>query len=104
MIPLLFIAPFLTDLGNGHIIPPWTIEILSVALIGGGYEAGLVFLERSNTGFDPALSSMRDPEAVVGHDSTGDAGEFSPDKKDTGSRVRSAADCDCRQDAPKLQG
>jgi two-component system sensor kinase FixL len=60
MIPLLFIAPFLTDLVNGHIILPWTVEILSVALIGGGYSAALVFLERSNTGFDPAPSSMRD--------------------------------------------
>jgi two-component system, LuxR family, sensor kinase FixL len=60
MIPFLFIAPFLADLVNGHILPPWTVEILSIALIGGGYSAALVFLERSDTGFDPAPSSMRD--------------------------------------------
>src|SRR5277367_5228132 len=51
MIPLLFIAPFLTDLVNEHILLPWTVEVLSVALIGGGYSAALVYLERSNTGF-----------------------------------------------------
>ncbi|HKN29211.1 MAG TPA: MASE1 domain-containing protein [Roseiarcus sp.] len=60
MIPFLFIGPFLADLVNGTIIRPWSVEILSVAVIGGGYSAALVFLQRSNTRFDPALSSTRD--------------------------------------------
>jgi integral membrane sensor domain MASE1 len=59
-IPFLFIGPFLADLVNGTIVLPWSVEILSVALIGGGYSAALVFLQRPNTPFDPALSSMRD--------------------------------------------
>ena len=58
MISLLFLGPFLADLVNGYIVLPWPVEILSVALIGGGYSAALVFLQRS--AFDPALSSMRD--------------------------------------------
>jgi two-component system sensor kinase FixL len=58
MIPLLFLAPFLADVVNGHFILPWTAEVLSVALIGGGYSAALAFLHRSS--FDPALSAMRD--------------------------------------------
>ena len=58
MIPFLFIGSFLADLVNGTVIRPWSVEILSVAAIGGGYSAALVFLQRSN--FDPALSSMRD--------------------------------------------
>src|SRR5271170_7037436 len=37
MIPFLFVSPFLADLVNGHMVLPWTIEILSVALIGAGY-------------------------------------------------------------------
>jgi two-component system, LuxR family, sensor kinase FixL len=60
MIPFLFIGPFLADLVNGHIVLPWTVEILSIALIGGGYSAALAYLGRSNARFDPALSSMRD--------------------------------------------
>jgi integral membrane sensor domain MASE1 len=31
-----------------------------VALIGGGYSTALAYLKRSQTRFDPALSSMRD--------------------------------------------
>ena len=58
MIPLLFLGPFLADLVNGHVVLPWSVEILSVALTGGGYSAALVLLKRFN--FDPALSSMRD--------------------------------------------
>ena len=59
-IPFLFIAPFLADLVNGTIIQPWSIEILSVALVGGIYSIALIFLQRANDTFDPALSSMRD--------------------------------------------
>ena len=47
MIPLLFLGPFLADLVNGHVLLPWSVEILSVAVVGGGYSAALVFLQRS---------------------------------------------------------
>ena len=60
MIPFLFVGPFLADLVNRDIVVPWTVEILSAGLIGGGYSAALVFLRRSSTRFDPTLSSMRD--------------------------------------------
>jgi two-component system, LuxR family, sensor kinase FixL len=60
MIPLLFVSPFLADLFNGHMVLPWTMEILSVALTGASYSTALVFLQRSNASFNPALSSMRD--------------------------------------------
>jgi two-component system sensor kinase FixL len=65
MIPFLFLGPILADLVNGHLALPWTVEILSAALIGGGYSAALVLLERSNIRFDPALSSMRDLVALI---------------------------------------
>ena len=60
MIPFLFVSPFLADLVNSHMVLPWTIEILSVALIGAGYSAALGFLQLPKTGFNPALLSMRD--------------------------------------------
>ncbi len=59
-IPFLFMGPFLAYLVNGPVILSWPVEILSVALIGGGYSTALVFLQRPNTAFNPALSSMRD--------------------------------------------
>jgi two-component system, LuxR family, sensor kinase FixL len=65
MIPFLFVGPFLSDLVNGHIVLPWTFEILSVTLIGGGYSAALVLLQRFHTRFEPALSSMRDLVALI---------------------------------------
>ena len=60
IIPFLFVSPFLADLVNSHMVLPWTIEILSVALIGAGYSAALGFLQLPKTGFNPALLSMRD--------------------------------------------
>ena len=60
MIPFLFVGPFLADLINREIVVPWTVEILSVGLIAGGYAVALAFLRRSSTRFDPTLSSMRD--------------------------------------------
>jgi integral membrane sensor domain MASE1 len=60
MLPLLFVAPFLADLVNRQVVLPWTVEISSVALIGGVYSLALVFLERPSIRFDPALSSIRD--------------------------------------------
>jgi signal transduction histidine kinase len=60
MIPFLFISPFLADLVNREIVVPWSIEILSVGVIGGGYSTALAYLKRSTTRFDPALPTMRD--------------------------------------------
>ena len=60
VIPLLFIGPFLADLVNGTILLPWSVEILSVMAIGGGYSAALAFLQRSNSRFDPTLPSLQD--------------------------------------------
>jgi two-component system sensor kinase FixL len=60
MIPCLFIAPFLADFVNLRTFPPWSIELLAVALIGGGYAAASMILLRPSVRFDPALSSLRD--------------------------------------------
>ena len=60
MLPLLFVSPLLADLVNRSIVLPWTIEILSAAVIGGGYSIALMLLKHPNAGFDQSLSSMRD--------------------------------------------
>src|SRR6516162_3002709 len=60
MLPLLFVSPLLADLVNRSNVLPWTIEILSAAVIGGGYSIALMLLKRPNVGFDQSLSSMRD--------------------------------------------
>jgi signal transduction histidine kinase len=60
MLPLLFVSPLLADLVNRSIVLPWTIEILSAALIGGGYSVTLMLLKRPDVRFDQSLSSMRD--------------------------------------------
>jgi two-component system, LuxR family, sensor kinase FixL len=60
MIPYLFLAPLLADLVNLPTLPPWSIELPAVALIGGGYAAASMFLLRPSVRFDPALPSLRD--------------------------------------------
>jgi two-component system sensor kinase FixL len=60
MIPLLFIAPLLSDLILNQSPVPWSVELSFVAVIGSGYSAALLFLLRPRVQFDPALSSMRD--------------------------------------------
>lgn len=60
MLPLLFVSPLLADLVNRSIVLPWTIEIFSAALIGGGYSITLMLLKRPDVRFDRSLSSMRD--------------------------------------------
>jgi signal transduction histidine kinase len=60
MLPLLFVSPLLADLVNRSIVLPWTIEILSATLIGGGYSITLMLLNRPDVRFDQSLSSMRD--------------------------------------------
>ena len=57
---VLFVGPFMADLINRHINLPWAVELITVALIGGGYSTALAFLKSSVTRFDPGLSSMRD--------------------------------------------
>src|SRR5579863_3493389 len=41
MIPFLFLGQFLADLVNRPIVLPWTVEFISVALIGSGYSGAL---------------------------------------------------------------
>jgi two-component system sensor kinase FixL len=60
MFPLLLVSPLLADLLHQQFAMPWTVEILSSVLIGGGYSIALMFLLRPKLGFNPALSSMRD--------------------------------------------
>jgi two-component system sensor kinase FixL len=60
MFPLLLVSPLLADLLHQQFAMPWTVEILSSVLIGGGYSIALIFLLRPKLGFNPALSSMRD--------------------------------------------
>jgi len=60
VIPLLFIAPLISDLILNQSPVPWSVELSFVAIIGSGYSAALVFLLRPSLQFDPALSSMRD--------------------------------------------
>jgi len=58
-IPFLFVAPLLSDLVQNQTPLPWAIELVSTALIGGGYSAALLFLLRPSLKFDATLSSMR---------------------------------------------
>jgi two-component system sensor kinase FixL len=59
-IPLLFVAPLLADLLVRQLPLPWSVEIVTTVIVGGGYSAGLMFLLRPITRFNPALTSMRD--------------------------------------------
>jgi integral membrane sensor domain MASE1 len=60
MVPLLFVAPLLSDLVLNQSPAPWLIGLMFAVIIGSGYSAALVFLLRPSLRFDPALSSMRD--------------------------------------------
>jgi two-component system sensor kinase FixL len=60
MFPFLLVSPVLADLVHQQFALPWTFEILSSVLVGGGYSLALMFLQRPSLHFDPALSSMRD--------------------------------------------
>jgi integral membrane sensor domain MASE1 len=64
-IPLLFVAPFLADMVNRQGVLPWPAEILSVAAIGAGYSAALLFLTGPKARFDPRLPSMRDLAQLI---------------------------------------
>ena len=59
-IPLLFVAPLLADLMVRQLPLPWSVEIATSLIIGGGYAVGLMVLLRPATRFNPALASMRD--------------------------------------------
>jgi len=60
MIPFLLVSPLVADFLNQQFTMPWTIEVLSAALLGGGYSIALAILLRPNFRFDPTLTSMRD--------------------------------------------
>lgn len=65
MIPYLFLAPLLSDF---VILPtplPWTVELLTAALIGGCYAVATTFLLSRTVRFDPALSSLRDLTLLI---------------------------------------
>ena len=46
MFPFLLVSPFLADLVHQQFALPWTFEILSSVLVGGGYSIALLFLLR----------------------------------------------------------
>lgn len=60
MFPLLLISPVLADVLNQQFTMPWTIELSSSALVGGGYSIVSAVLLHPRLRFDPALGSMRD--------------------------------------------
>jgi len=60
MIPFLFPAQLLADVINRGLLMPWSVELLSSVVIGGGYAGASMFLLLPNWRFDPALRSMRD--------------------------------------------
>src|SRR5262249_708231 len=60
MIPFLFPAQLLADIVNRGLLMPWSVEVLSSVVIGGGYAGASMFLLLPNLRFDPSLSSMRD--------------------------------------------
>ncbi|MBK5959144.1 hypothetical protein CCR97_13135 [Rhodoplanes elegans] len=59
-IPLLFVAPVLADLLVRHLPLPWTVELRTAAVIGGGYALGLLVLLQPALRFNPTLGTMRD--------------------------------------------
>ena len=60
MIPFLFVGPFLADLMVRQLPFPWTLELATTAIIGGGYSLALLVLLQPKTRFNPALRSLRD--------------------------------------------
>jgi signal transduction histidine kinase len=60
MVPYLFVSPLLADLVNLQMPLPWGVELLTAAVIGGGYATASTFLLRSAVRFDRALPSLRD--------------------------------------------
>jgi signal transduction histidine kinase len=60
MAPFLLVGVLASDLVHRPLPLPWTIELASALLIGGGYAAALLALLSPRLRFNPALSSMRD--------------------------------------------
>jgi two-component system, LuxR family, sensor kinase FixL len=65
-IPLLFVAPLLADSLVRQLPLSWTIELVTVAIVGIGYSLGLVSLVRARARFNPALTSMHDLVVLLG--------------------------------------
>jgi two-component system, LuxR family, sensor kinase FixL len=59
-LPYLFLAPILADFVNVPTPPPWGVELLSAALIGGAYAAATMVLLHPTIRFNPSLRSLRD--------------------------------------------
>lgn len=59
-LPLLFVAPLLADLLVRQLPVSWSVELLGMLVIGGGYSIALLFLLRPASRFNPSLTSMRD--------------------------------------------
>jgi signal transduction histidine kinase len=59
-IPLLFLAPALSSLLVHRLPSPLWVDVLAVAVIGGGYAAATLVLLRPRVRFDPTLSSLTD--------------------------------------------
>ena len=60
MIPFVLISPLFADIAQRHFTLPWSFEILTSLVVGGGYSLAALYLMRPRVGFDPTLSSMRD--------------------------------------------
>jgi two-component system sensor kinase FixL len=65
MIPFLFPAQLLADVVNRGLLMPWSVELISSAVIGAGYAAAAIFLLLPPLRFDPTLSSMRDLSLLI---------------------------------------
>src|SRR5262245_21701380 len=60
MIPFLFPAQLLADVVNRGLLIPWGVQLLSSAVMGGGYAAASMFLLLPHLRFDQTLASLRD--------------------------------------------
>ena len=60
MIPFLLVSPLFADFLNQQFTMPWPVEVLSAAVLGGGYSIALAVLLRPSLRFDATLASMRD--------------------------------------------
>jgi signal transduction histidine kinase len=65
-LPLLFIAPLVSNVLLRQFPLPWPLEIATDTIIGCGYAAGLLVLLRPKTLFNPALTSVRDVTLLIG--------------------------------------
>jgi len=65
-LPLLFVAPLIADLLVRRLPLPWSVELLAVLVIGGGYALASYALLQPRIRFSPSLDSMRDLLLLLG--------------------------------------